>query len=87
MDHLISARQPDLVIVNKKKKRPYWIVDFTIPADHWVKLKESEKKDKHLDLTREQKITEHESDSNTNCYWLAQYSHQRNWYRDWRTWK
>ena len=25
-------------------------MDFTLPADHMVKLKESEKKDKHLDL-------------------------------------
>ena len=31
------------------------IVDFAIPADHRVKLKESEKKDKYLDLARELK--------------------------------
>ena len=30
-------------------------MDFAVPADHWVKLKESEKKDKFLDLARELK--------------------------------
>ena len=29
------------------------IVDFAVPADHRIKPKESEKKDKYLDLTRE----------------------------------
>ena len=31
------------------------IVDFALPADHRVKLKESEKKDKYVDLERELK--------------------------------
>ena len=31
------------------------MVDFADPADHRVKLKESEKKDKYLDLARELK--------------------------------
>ena len=31
------------------------IVDFAIPADHRIELKECEKKDKHLDPTRELK--------------------------------
>ena len=57
-DPLISARRPDLIIINKKKKekkkkRTYKIVDFPIPADHWVKLKESEKKDKYQDFAKE----------------------------------
>ena len=54
MDHLILARRPELVIVNKKKKTCK-IVVFAIPADHRVKLKESEKRDKYLDLARELK--------------------------------
>ena len=57
-DHLISARRPGLMIVNKKrkeKKRTCWIVDFGVPAYHSVKLKEIEKRDKYLDLAREQK--------------------------------
>ena len=31
------------------------IVDFAVPADHRINLKESEKKDKYLDLAREMK--------------------------------
>ena len=53
-DHLIPARRPDLVLINKKKRMCH-IVDFAVPADHRVKLKEIEKKDKYLDLTRELK--------------------------------
>ena len=53
-DHLISARRPDLIIFNKKK-RPCKIVDFAVLADHRIKMKECEKKDKHLDLARELK--------------------------------
>ena len=54
-DHLISARRPDLIIINKKKKRTCKIVDFADPADQRIKLKECEKKDKFLDLAREMK--------------------------------
>ena len=39
----------------KKKKRTCKIVDFAVPADHRIKLKECEKKDKYLDLARELK--------------------------------
>ena len=31
-------------------------MDFAVPADHRIKLKEYEKKDKYLDLDRELKI-------------------------------
>ena len=53
-DRLIPARRPDLLIINKKK-RTCKIVDFAVPADHRIKLKEYEKKDKYLDLARELK--------------------------------
>ena len=53
-DHLIPARRPDLIIINKKK-RICKIVDFAIPANHRINLKEIEKKDKYLDLARELK--------------------------------
>ena len=43
MDHLISARWPDLMIVNKKKKRSCRIVDFGVLADNKVKIKELKK--------------------------------------------
>ena len=39
----------------QKYRRIYEIVDFAVPADHWVKLKESEKKDKYLELVQELK--------------------------------
>ena len=45
---------PDLIIFNKKK-RICKIVDFAVPADHRINLKECEKKDKYLDLAREVK--------------------------------
>ena len=54
-DHLIPARRPDLTTINKKKKRTCKIVDFAVPADHRIKLKECEKKDKYLNLARELK--------------------------------
>ena len=53
-DHLIPTRRPDLIII-KKRKRICKIVDFAFPADHRINLKESEKKDKYLDLARELK--------------------------------
>ena len=53
-DQLISARRSYLIIINKKR-RTCKIVDFTVPDNHTVKLKESEKKDKYLDLARELK--------------------------------
>ena len=37
----------------KKKKRTCKIVDFAVPADQRIKLKEYEKKNKYLDLARE----------------------------------
>ena len=49
-------------------------MDFTVPADHNEKLKESEKRDKYLDLARELKKTlRHESDGDTNCQWCTWY--------------
>ena len=51
-DHLISARRPDQ---STKKKKICKIVDFAVPADHRIKLKECEKRDKYLDLARELK--------------------------------
>ena len=65
--HLISARRPDLIIkkkkkkkrikgkAKKKKKRICKIPNFAVLADQGVKFKESEKKNKYLDLARELK--------------------------------
>ena len=55
-DDLISARRPDQIIINKKKKKRICkIVDFAVPVDHRIKLKERERKNKYLDLARELK--------------------------------
>ena len=40
---------------SQQKKRTCKIVDFGVPADHKIKLKEFEKKDKYFDLARELK--------------------------------
>ena len=39
----------------QKRKRTCKFVDFAVQADHRIKLKECEKKDKYLDLARELK--------------------------------
>ena len=53
-------------------------MDFVIPADHRVKVKESENRDKYLDLARKLKKTmEHESDGDTNSNWCTRNSRQR----------
>ena len=55
-DPLIPTRRPDLIIIKKKKKKRICkIVDFAVPADHRINLKQSEKKYKYLDLARELK--------------------------------
>ena len=69
-DHLISGRR---VINKKKKKRTCKIVDFAVSADHRIKLKESEKKDKYLDVAREFKKKNY-GDDYTNCDWCIRYS-------------
>ena len=53
-DHLISARLPDPIKTNKKEKTCRF-VDFAVPADPRIELKECEKRDKYRDLARELK--------------------------------
>ena len=56
----------------QQQKENFLIVDFAVPADHRIKLKECEKKDKYLVLGRELKkkqTMEHEGDNYTNCDW------------------
>ena len=53
-------------------------MDFAVSADNRIKPKESEKKDKYLDLARELKKTlEYEGDNYTNRDWCFWYSHQK----------
>ena len=59
-----------------KKKRTCRIEDFAVPADHRVKLKESENKGGYLDLEFELKKTvEQESSGYTNRHWCSWSSH------------
>ena len=53
-DHLIPVRRPGNTIFNKKK-RICKIIDFAVPADHRINLKECEKKNMYLDLGRKLK--------------------------------
>ena len=52
------------------------MVDFTIPVDHRVKLKENEIRDKYQDLARDMKKL-----------WNMKVQSSKDWHRDWRTWK
>ena len=47
-----SVKVPEF---NKHLKKICKVVDFAVPVDHRIKLKESEKRDKYLDLARELK--------------------------------
>ena len=72
--HLILARKRDQVLINKKKKekKTYHRVDFTVPTDLRVKMKEKETIDKYLDLTGElKKSIKHEGDGDTNSSWCT----------------
>ena len=53
-------------------------MDFAVSADHRIKPKECEKKDKYLDLARELKKTmEQEGDKFTYCDWCFWYNNKR----------
>ena len=54
-DHPIPARRPDLEVINKKN-RYCQLVNFAVPANHRVKIKESEKIDNYLDFVKKQKM-------------------------------
>ena len=50
-------------------------MDFTVPADHRIKLKKFEKKDKYLKLVRDLKKTmEYDGENYTNRDWCFWYS-------------
>ena len=56
-DHQISARRPELIMMNKNE-RTRRIVDFAVPTNHRVKLKECEKRDEYLEPARDLKKCE-----------------------------
>ena len=51
-DHIVEARRPDMMIIDKEKKSCL-IVDFAVPSDHRIEIKEREKIEKYQDLKRE----------------------------------
>ena len=62
----------------KEKKETGRFVDFAVPVDHRVKLKEGQKKNQYQDLPKEMKKTvEPESDVYINCDWCSWFCHQR----------
>ena len=74
---LISTRRPERVLIYKKKRACY-LVDSAVPVEHKVRIKESKKRDKYLDLARELKETlEHEGYGDINCSWCASNIPQR----------
>ena len=50
----------------QKKNRNCWIMNFAFQANPRIKLKESEKRDKYLDLAKEVKKN-YKGDDDTNC--------------------
>ena len=55
-DHVIEARRPDLVLVDKKE-RSCKMIDFAVPGDSRIAEKEKDKLEKYQELGRElQKI-------------------------------
>lgn len=51
-DHLIHARRPDIVVVDKDTKECL-VIDIAVPGDTRVKTKEDEKCDKYRELCKE----------------------------------
>ena len=54
-DHHTEARRPEHIIVDKERNTCQ-IVDFAMPGDHRVEMKEKEKREKNQDLERELQI-------------------------------
>ena len=73
--HLISARRPDL----ETEKKTCRIVQFAVPADHWVNWKRAKSKTNRniLEENWKKKTVEHESDSDTNSNQHVRRGHQR----------
>ena len=52
-DHQVAARKLDIELNNKENT--CHLMNFAVPADHRLKMKESKEIDKDLDLARELK--------------------------------
>ena len=51
-DHVIEARRPDLLVVDKKE-RSCKTIDFAVPGDSRIEEKQKDKTEKYQDLGRE----------------------------------
>ena len=51
-DHVIEARRPDLLVVDKKE-RSCKTTDFAVPGDSRIEEKQKDKTEKYQDLGRE----------------------------------
>ena len=51
-DNLIEARQPDLIVIDKKEQKEM-IIDIAVPADIRMEKKEKEKLEKQQNLKKE----------------------------------
>ena len=72
----ILARRPDPGLINKK--RTDYHVDFAIPVDYCMKIKESEKDCQVLgSCQRTKRAVEYESDGYINCSWYTWNSPKR----------
>ena len=86
--HLILDRRLDLVFMNKENTCRQ--IDYDVPTDHIVKIKEREKIEKCLDLARELKKNpmKYERDVNINCSWALRTDLKKfEKKKDWRNWK
>ena len=68
----------------KKKKRSCRIVEFAVPADHRVKMKEI-KKNKNLDLTRELEKLWNMKVTVMSIIIGALVQSPKDWHKDWVT--
>ena len=62
-------------------------MDLAVPADHRVKLKENEKRDKYLDLSRELKKLWNMKVTVIPAVISALCTAPKGCFREWRTWK
>ena len=63
---------------SSQKKRTYRIVNYAVPTNHRIRLKESKEIDKYLDLLRElKKMMEHQGKGNTSSNWCARNNTQK----------
>ena len=86
-DHLISVRRPHLLRVNEKKKTSQ-IVNFTVSADHRVKIKENVKRDKYLELARElKKLLNMKVRVKTIIVGTLELISKLIWFGIWKSWK